>query len=108
MQAIHADAEGTLWVGTDGGGLSRFKGGRFVHYTTRHGLFDDFISRILEDDQGNLWMGSNRGIFRVGRHELDDFADGRVRSITSISYGVADGMPVSGCNGGGQPAGEEA
>lgn len=105
VQAIHADAEGTLWVGTDGGGLSRFKGGRFVHYTTRHGLFDDFISRILEDDQGNLWMGSNRGIFRVSRRELDDFADGRVRSITSISYGVADGMPVSGCNGGGQPAG---
>jgi ligand-binding sensor domain-containing protein len=105
VHAIHEDSDGTLWAGTYGGGLNRLRNGRFVHYGTRDGLFDDFISRILEDDSGNFWIGSNRGIYRVSRRELDDFAEGRVRAITSISYGVSDGMPTNQCNGGGQPAG---
>lgn len=105
VRAIHADLDGTLWVGTYGGGLSRLKDGRFVHYNTRSGLSDDFVSRILEDDQGNFWMSSNRGIFRVDRKELNDLADEKIRTITSVSYGAADGMRTSECNGGGQPAG---
>jgi hypothetical protein len=36
---------------------------------------------------------------------LNDSAEGRVKAITSISYGVADGMVNRECNGGGQPAG---
>ena len=33
----------------------------------RQGLGDNFISQILEDDQGNLWLGGNRGISRVSK-----------------------------------------
>jgi signal transduction histidine kinase len=50
-------------------------------------------------------MSGNRGIYRVGRTELNDFADGRSSSVTSISYGVTDGMKTGETNGGGQPAG---
>ncbi|HWN99695.1 MAG TPA: two-component regulator propeller domain-containing protein [Blastocatellia bacterium] len=105
VRVIHEDAEGTLWMGTYGGGLNRFKDGRFTHYGTRDGLFEDTVSHILEDQNGNLWMSGNKGISRVSRKELDNFAEGRVKAITSISYGVADGMANRECNGGGQPAG---
>ncbi len=105
VRVVYEDAEGTLWMGTYGGGLNRFKDGRFTHYGVRDGLFDDTVSQILEDDRGNVWMSGNRGIFRVSRKELNDFAEGRVRAITSISYGEADGMINRECNGGGQPAG---
>jgi ligand-binding sensor domain-containing protein/signal transduction histidine kinase len=105
VRVIYEDAEGTLWMGTYGGGLNRFKDGRFTHYTTRDGLSEDTVSHILEDQNGNLWMSGNKGISRVSRKELNDFADGRVKAITSISYGVADGMVNRECNGGGQPAG---
>ena len=105
VRVIYEDAEGTLWLGTYGGGLNRFKDGRFTHYSTRDGLFEDTVSHILEDQNGNLWMSGNKGISRVSRKELNDFADGRVKAVTSISYGVADGMLNRECNGGGQPAG---
>jgi ligand-binding sensor domain-containing protein len=97
-----------LWVGTYGGGLNRFRDGRFRAVTTRDGLFDDFISRILEDDNGRFWLLGNRGIFWVSHKELNDFADGRVRSINSTAYGVDDGMASSEGNGGSQPAGWKA
>lgn len=108
VRAIYEDSDGTLWIGTYGGGLNRFKNGKFTRYTTEDGLFDDTISRIFEDRRGDLWMSGNRGIFRVNRIELNDFAEGRRDHVTSVSYGVADGMANRETNGGAQPAGWQA
>src|SRR6185295_14160093 len=73
--------------------------------TVKDGLFDDFISQIIEDDRGRFWMLSNRGVFQIAARELNDFADRRTSSITCVSYGIADGMKSSEGNGGNQPAG---
>lgn len=105
VRDIYEDADGTLWIGTYGGGLNRFKDGRFTAITTRDGLFDNIVSRILEDEHGNLWMSCNRGIYRASRKELNELAEGRLKTITCISYGVADGMKSNETNGGCQPAG---
>ena len=104
VMSIYQDEEGTLWVGTSGG-LSRFKNGEFTNYTSQVGLFDDVVFQILQDGVGNLWMSCNKGVFRVSKTDLDDFADGRVKSITCVSYGTTDGMKSRECNGGFQPAG---
>ena len=103
--AIYEDAEQTLWVGTDGGGLNRFKSGRFTSFTSKEGLPDDTVFEILEDDANNLWMSSNKGVFRTSKKQLTDFANHKVRAITAISYGAADGMDTQECDGGFQPAG---
>jgi signal transduction histidine kinase/ligand-binding sensor domain-containing protein len=108
IRCLLEEPDGTLWIGSYGGGLTRLRAGRLAPITTRHGLFDDFISSILSDDQGNFWLLGNRGIFRVSRQELHDFADGRRASITSTSYGVADGMKSGEGDGGIQPAGWKA
>ena len=50
-------------------------------------------------------MGSNRGIYRVSRRELNAFAEGRARSITSVVLGTKDGLATLECNGGRQPSG---
>lgn len=108
VREVYEDADGTLWIGTYGGGLNRLKDGHFTHITTRHGLFDNVVSRILEDDRDNFWMSCNRGIYRVSRKELNEFAEGRRPSVTSVPYGVADGMKSNETNGGAQPAGWKA
>jgi len=101
--ALHQDSTGALWVGTAGGGLSRYKGGRWTTVTTREGLFDDSVFAILEDGNGFLWMSCNKGIFRVSRQQLDDYAEGLQPRVTSVAYGRADGMQSRECNGGTQP-----
>ena len=103
--SLHEDADGALWIGTRGGGLNRLKQGKFTVYTTRNGLPDDVVYSILEDRQNSLWLSSNKGIFRVNKKELDDFANGTVGSITPVLYGPADGMITRECTGGGHPAG---
>jgi ligand-binding sensor domain-containing protein/signal transduction histidine kinase len=108
VRSLYEDSEGVIWIGTYDGGLNRFKDGRFTRYTTANGLFSNGVFQILEDDAGNFWMSSNQGIYRVSRERLNDFAEDRIASIHSISYGKADGMHNTECNGGQQPAGLRA
>ncbi len=105
IRSIYEDSDGVLWIGTYDGGLNRLKDGKFTSYTTAQGLFNNGVFQILEDGRGNLWMSCNLGIYRVSKKDLNDFAEGKIHSIFSISYGKKDGLLNVECNGGRQPAG---
>ncbi|MEN3336275.1 MAG: hypothetical protein V7641_5640 [Blastocatellia bacterium] len=102
---IYEDADGTFWIGTYDDGLSRFREGRFFNYRMEHGLFNNGVFQILEDRHGYFWISCNKGIYRVSRQELNDFADGRIARINSVAYGKPDVMLNIECNGGRLPAG---
>ncbi len=104
IRAIHEDENGTMWFGSYGSGIFRLKDGELSNIRAEDGLFDNIVSHLREDEFGNFWMGSNRGIFRAKRADLNDFSDGKVNSVSSISYGVEDGMKSAETNGGFQPS----
>lgn len=104
-----------LWIGTEGMGLNRaeIKNGKWQKnnitvYTKDDGLFDNVIHRILDDDKGQFWMSSNRGIFRVSKTELEAFHAGKITEIQSVEYTEKDGLLNREANGGVQPAGIKA
>jgi signal transduction histidine kinase/CheY-like chemotaxis protein/HPt (histidine-containing phosphotransfer) domain-containing protein len=104
--AFHEDRDGDLWIGTRAGlhRVSHLSQGRVAVFTTKDGLYDDTAYQILEDSRGYLWMSCNRGIYRVRKSDLLAFAAGRLHTIPSLSYGIADGMKsAEGC-GANQPA----
>lgn len=105
VRAVYEDSDGVYWIGTYDAGLTRLKDGQFTSITVKQGLFNNGVFQILEDAGGNFWMSCNLGIYRVSRRELNDYAEGRVKAVTAISYGKSDGMLSSECNGGAQPAG---
>ncbi|HZS08624.1 MAG TPA: two-component regulator propeller domain-containing protein, partial [Blastocatellia bacterium] len=94
VQALYRDQDNTLWIGTRQG-VNRFKDGRFTTYRVNDGLFANFVYSIVEDNKGNLWMSCSKGVFRVSRQQLNDFADGKVRSVTSVAYGIEHGLGSS-------------
>ncbi|MBL8205169.1 MAG: hypothetical protein JNM09_13125 [Blastocatellia bacterium] len=105
VRALQQEADGTLWIGTYDSGLGRFKDGKFTRYTMKDGLFDNGVFQFLADDQGWCWMSCNRGIYRVRKQELNDFADGKIKRLNSLPYGKGDGISNVECNGGRWPAG---
>jgi signal transduction histidine kinase/ligand-binding sensor domain-containing protein len=105
IRSLYEDPDGVLWIGTYDNGLARLKDGRFTRYTVHDGLFSSGVFQILEDARSNLWMSSNRGIYRVSKQDLNDFAANKRKTITSIAYGTIDGMLNAECNGGLSPAG---
>ena len=90
------------WMGTLGSGLLRWENGKLIHVRVKDGLYDNRIYGILRDDQANFWMASSKGIFRVSQKELERFADGKIRSITSIPFST--GQLRFECQSGVQPA----
>lgn len=102
--ALHVTAAGDLWIGTLGGGLGRLRHGRFVFADVRHGLYDDVISGIVEDGLGFFWLSSDRGIVRVRKQDLDEFADGKREQFTSVHFGKDDDLANVECISGYQPS----
>ena len=101
---MHED-DGGIWLGTDGGGLVHFRAERFTLTTSKVGLYSDKIAEILEDDQGNLWMTSDRGVFRVLKEQLSKLEDRKLASIDTFAYGKTDGMKSAECASNNQPTG---
>lgn len=64
---VHLAADGTLWVGTLGGGLCRFEQQQEEFTCFRHdpadpaGISDDTVQSIYEDESGRLWLGTGLG-----------------------------------------------
>ena len=104
ISCLNADKDGVLWVGTSGHGMARFQNGKWTRYSTDNGLASDSISYLLEDDAGYLWIGSNMGLMRIQKKSLNDFADGKVNSISCRTFTETDGLPTRECTAGSQPA----
>jgi len=107
VASLLVDADGVLWAGTSGG-LARYERGKWTSFTMREGLVTSNIGYLVEDLQGYLWLGSNAGLMRIRKQALNDFANGRLSSISEAisvrSYDEADGLPTSECSSGSQPA----
>lgn len=105
--AVTEDRDGVLWIATSGG-LSRMKNGLLTSFTREQGLYDGALHQVLIDDDGALWMSTNKGIFSIKKSDIEAYEQGRAAGIPSRSFGVADGMKNTECNGGTQPAGIKA
>jgi signal transduction histidine kinase/ligand-binding sensor domain-containing protein len=65
------DRSGGLWISTTGHGVQYVANPSDVNsitarkpFTAKDGLSSDFIWKMLEDDEGNLWVGTNTGLDR--------------------------------------------
>lgn len=63
VRAIHFDAAGDAWVGTQRG-VAHFDGLTWTHYDeTSSGLVHDHVTAIFSDADGDLWFGTyGRGV----------------------------------------------
>lgn len=67
--SLYVSRDSTLWIGT-GYGLNRLIRERdgsisFRRYTEREGLPNNTVHGILEDDAGDLWLSTNKGLARL-------------------------------------------
>jgi signal transduction histidine kinase/sugar lactone lactonase YvrE len=97
IRSLVEDADGTLWIGTFGGGLDGLRDGRFFRITTKEGLLSDNVSHVEDDPRGWLWLSTTRGVCRVRKTELRDFAAGKIAAVTPVNYGVSDGLRSAQC-----------
>ena len=96
IRSLYQDADGTLWIATFGGGLDALRDGKLVSYTEKVGLLSDNVAKI-EDDGVSLWLATTRGICRVSKQQLREFAEGKRKKLEPLNYGVEDGLRSAQC-----------
>jgi len=93
-RALAIAPDGTVWIGTDGGGLVRWRDGKRSELDTSDGLGDDTITvvRLLED--GSMWLGHPSGstLLQADRTmlwgEAEGHPPGEVRDIQQSPDGA--------------------
>jgi len=74
--SMRLDQSNRLWIGTWGGGLSMFDPETqvFRNYTVKHGLPGNYILAIHEGPDGNLWIGSNKGLSKFDGSTFSNYS----------------------------------
>jgi ligand-binding sensor domain-containing protein/signal transduction histidine kinase len=65
--------DGSLWVGTDGGGVYHHSAQGTTHFTTHEGLVNNFVRVFLESKDGSLWIGTDNGVSRLDQGGIHNF-----------------------------------
>ena len=88
IKALFRSDDGSLWIGTGGGGLNRLKNDRINVYGKRDGLLSDDVNVVLVDKGGIIWVGTAKGLNRIKRgktfstiDEIDEFTGSSISSM---------------------------
>ena len=61
IKNVLVDKTGNLWFGTNGGGVSKYDGRTFLHFTEKNGLSNNKVLTIFQDHLANIWFGTEGG-----------------------------------------------
>lgn len=89
---LYGTADGSLWIGSRGGGLMRLKDGRVSQIGVKQGLYDNYISQMIADGHGWIWFGANHGVFKIEQRELEQAMEDRNFVLRPIVYGKNEGL----------------
>jgi ligand-binding sensor domain-containing protein len=101
--SLAVDAAGVVWAGTWGGGLSRFDGQAWRHFTVADGLPGNHVFMLQIDRSGQLWIGTNQGLARPkagGGYEVLTTHDGLYGDAVFALADAPDGSLWVGSYGG--------
>ena len=65
--------DGSLWAGTEGGGIVHITGSKAELFDSRSGLRDLYVRSIYEDSRGRLWVGTDGGLFLRHSNTFEPF-----------------------------------
>lgn len=97
IYSIVPDSHKKLWIGTRGGGLSRFdirtgtfESFRFSDMSANLVSADDILS-LMKDRKGDLWVGTSMGLYKL--------TSGSGDNNSLVHYGEKDGLPSNTIHG---------
>ncbi len=103
ISALYSGHDGSLWVGTQGG-LERWDGQAWQVYSTSNGLSANSVSAMVDDTNGNLWVGTENGglnLWRKGQFSYFQTNDGFPSDNIACLFLDADGILWVGTTGNG-------
>lgn len=96
VNSIFEDSFHNIWFSTEGGGLCQLDKSRkqFTRYTTSNGLPSNFVFKVLEDNQAELWITTSKGLVNMdiirGEKNIYTKANGLLNDQFNYNSGYKD------------------
>jgi ligand-binding sensor domain-containing protein len=76
--ALEVAADGKVWAGTWGGGMTIWDGQKWNNYSSLDGLPGNHVFMLHQDAKGQMWIGTNQGmaLWKDGKFKNMTTADG--------------------------------
>ncbi|WP_049962711.1 HD domain-containing phosphohydrolase [Ruminococcus sp. HUN007] len=100
--SLFEDSQKRLWVGTNDSGAAVMENGEFRVYRHSDGMKSLSVRSVAEDNAGNVWLGTTRGLSFVDpegdlhNFESEDLVNEYIRKIRSCDDGSICGLTMSG------------
>ena len=105
VRAIYKARDGSIWIGTYGQGFYKYEKGRFIKMPMDRMNNLATVHCFMEDSLGYFWLPTNKGLFRVAKKELDNYASGNPENVFYYYFDKSSGFNSNEFNGGCTPCG---
>jgi signal transduction histidine kinase/ligand-binding sensor domain-containing protein len=90
VRSMLTDRSGAFWLSVDRSGLLRIGRDGVQLFDARQGLEAEILYQLLEDDDGDLWLGTNKSVLRLSRAGIDAVRDRRRATLEVVSFETTD------------------
>lgn len=93
LYKIYEDSGKNIWLMPRHNGVYRLSGDKMEHYGHQYGLLDDAINCVFEDNEGNVWIGTESGVSMYGKVIFETltmesgFPSNHIQCVTTDSIG---------------------
>ncbi len=70
VRVLRQTADGVLWIGTIGQGAFKYRAGSLTQITAPDSLPSNTVLNLFEDDEKNLWIGTQSGMLRLTQAQV--------------------------------------
>lgn len=97
VESVYEDWRGTLYIATHDG-LRILIDGEIFKITTKHGLIDNWIRHIAEDNSGYIWVTDRLQYLRIKKKELLAVARGKKKMVNPMIFNDLHGLQTPYCS----------
>jgi len=73
VEDLEIDQNNSIWMGTYGGGIGKLNNDSVVAIHLQDGVNSNIIKTIIEDREGNFWIGTLNGIFKYNGDRFTNY-----------------------------------
>ena len=103
VRSLYIPRSGEVWVTTYNHGIFLYKDGRLINLPLDPKRYMEAAHCIVADNQGFLWITTNKGLFQVSYGDVMAYVKGEQQELFYLYYGKDQGFSTNEFNGGCQP-----